>query len=114
MSCDYDFEYPEFYNSKIVTARKIHFCTECGYKIKEGQKYENASGKWDGRISTFKTCNFCLDSREKAMNITGCHQVMHGALWENINDAVNEITFKAGDKFSLMRLVIEKRNRKER
>ena len=39
---------PEFWNKKIVTARKKHVCFECLKNILPGEKYEYGFGVWDG------------------------------------------------------------------
>jgi hypothetical protein len=53
----------EFYNTKVVTARKIHVCDECDGKIQPGQKYEQASGVYEGIWWHSKTCTPCLGVR---------------------------------------------------
>lgn len=64
MSYDYcDYEQPEFYRQKIVTARKLHRCDECGCDIRRGEQYEAFAGKWDGIVSTYSTCERCLSFR---------------------------------------------------
>lgn len=62
--CYYDVELPEFYHEEWITARKEHSCCECGTKIQKGVVYQRITGKWDGRIDTFKTCEKCADLRD--------------------------------------------------
>lgn len=45
------------------TARRQHTCVECRTTIQPGDVYEYASGVWEGRPESFKTCMPCLDSR---------------------------------------------------
>ena len=52
---------PDFYDASIVKARKPHRCCECLREIELGERYERASGKWDGDFETFATCGTCLD-----------------------------------------------------
>jgi hypothetical protein len=60
--CDYDYaEYPTFYEEKMVTARRDHRCCECLGAIAKGERYERKSGKWEGQVQTYKTCQRCLD-----------------------------------------------------
>jgi len=65
-SCIYVGEYdgPEFYDRKIVKARKVHKCCECGREIVFAEEYENICGKWDGVFSLYKTCLDCVAIRE--------------------------------------------------
>ncbi|UCE99958.1 MAG: hypothetical protein JSV82_02515 [Planctomycetota bacterium] len=68
-SCDVGFDdygdYPEFYNESTPIARKEHKCFECGRMITKGEKYHCASGKWNIKIETYKTCGDCLSIREQ-------------------------------------------------
>lgn len=60
MSCG---DYPEFYREEKPTARKTYKCCECGEEIKAGEKYHKAVGKWDGSLSTYRTCWACYNIR---------------------------------------------------
>jgi hypothetical protein len=60
---DLDIE-PLFHVVSVRKARKPHRCCECKCEIKPGDKYERATGKWDGRIDTFKTCIPCQRIRD--------------------------------------------------
>ena len=57
--CSIEGEPPEFFNRKTVTAKKPHKCDECARDILPGEEYTSAIGKWDGTVSTFKTCRHC-------------------------------------------------------
>ena len=111
MDCACDYDVPEFYTRHNVKAKKEHKCEECGCIIKPDNQYERATGMWEGRIVTFKTCKQCLGARNEAMSITGCGCYMHGRVWEDINDALNELTFEPGQRFYLLRLVVQKYRR---
>jgi hypothetical protein len=54
-----DLEIPEFFNEEVVQARKEHKCYECRRTIEKGWYYHRSTGKWDGQVSTYKTCNRC-------------------------------------------------------
>jgi hypothetical protein len=56
-----DYDPPEFLRERRVKANKPHECCECLQTIEKGETYQNASGKWDGRLETFRTCLGCLD-----------------------------------------------------
>ena len=53
-----------FYSNNCFTARKIHTCCECSGEIKKGQYYEKDFIVHDGSVSSFKTCQYCLNTRE--------------------------------------------------
>ena len=54
-----DYDPPGFWCETTRTARKPHKCCVCWRKIQPGEKYEHVAGKWEGKISTFKTCADC-------------------------------------------------------
>ena len=89
MSCYCDAEAPEFYNSRDVTARKNHGCSECGSDIQAGEIYENVFGKWGGQTTTYKTCPDCLDLRF-ALETTPCYCLVHGSLLEDFSETLGE------------------------
>ena len=51
---------PSAFRSTVRTARKTHRCVECRREITQGDRYEFASGVWDGSPSSFKTCLRCV------------------------------------------------------
>lgn len=59
-------ECPSMYSEIIRVARKPHRCCECQRQIFAGEKYQAASGMWDGSFSTFRTCIECADTRVDA------------------------------------------------
>jgi hypothetical protein len=85
-SCDYD--PPEFYNLTVRVSRKPRVCYECGSRIKPGDRYERASGKWDGKIITFETCEPCLNLRQWVKNNVPCLCILHGNQSEENRNAV--------------------------
>ena len=80
--CIYTEICPEFYDAKEVVARKDHKCDECGETINKGQKYERVSGKWDGEVSTYKTCLPCLRIRKDLFTCGFHHGGLAEELWE--------------------------------
>lgn len=82
-ACFYDGEYaPEFFNERIVTARKAHRCGECGEEIKPGQRYEYVRGCWEGDFSTHKTCLPCRNVRDSLMKCG----FIYGRVWEDVRE----------------------------
>ena len=65
-ACDYD--QPDFYNRHIRKARKQHKCDECAGSILPGNQYEHVRALWEGYISTFKTCEGCVNIRTWVKN----------------------------------------------
>ena len=87
-SCDYD--PPEFAETSWPKARKEHVCCECGYIIPKGEKYERYSGKWDGRMGVYTTCERCADLRGSLVEYTcGCWTFteLFEAYWEHLRDS---------------------------
>ncbi len=84
-------DWPEFYNKRLVVARKQHKCCECGEDILPGQQYEVVVGKWDGEFSTYKTCSVCLELRTHFF----CTWVF-GTLYEELIEELEEGGFSLG------------------
>lgn len=91
--CDYDA--PEFYERKIVKARKRHKCEECAGWISPGEQYEYAAGKWEGDFYTFKTCERCVDLYTWTKNNVPCVCPVHGNMDEAMQDAIDEACRRA-------------------
>lgn len=72
----------EFFDSAMVTARKSHKCMECGDTIANGDRYERVSGKWDGDVSTYKTCAACAEIR----GVFFCNGWTYGTLWNDFDE----------------------------
>jgi len=59
-NCSVDYgDFPEFFREEFPTAKKQYKCCECNEIIKPGQKYHKAVGKWDGVLTTYRTCWSC-------------------------------------------------------
>ena len=81
---------PEFYTERDITARKEHTCYECGRIINKGERYERVSGKWYGRMDTFKTCIDCQSVRRELF----CDGWAYGGIWE---DVCQHISYCSGE-----------------
>jgi hypothetical protein len=94
-----DFDYGdgepvEFSNSEVVTARKPHRCDECRATIHPGQKYERYTSKYDGDISTTKSCSKCIKLREliyKRADHSEESAPFVGCLYQTIEDHVANV-----------------------
>lgn len=94
-NCD-DYDPPEFFNCDTVTARKPHRCCECGCQIARGEKYERATGKWEGNLETFKTCSACCELRYAITD--GCW--VYGHLVDDVSEIRGDLPRAAGvDEF---------------
>lgn len=58
-----DTDLPTIHTASTPTARKPHTCVECRGTIFTGEKYHLFTGLWDGKWSSFKTCQDCEDLR---------------------------------------------------
>lgn len=94
--CDYD--PPSVYRPKIVRARKLHRCYECGGIITPGERYEALFAIWDGSASSVHTCERCVDLRTWVKNNTPCFCWMHGDMDEQMRDAVQGARERAPDE----------------
>lgn len=88
--CD-DNVVPAFYDKTTPRARKAHRCDECGAAIQLGEKYESVKGKWDGDFLFFKTCSRCTALREHVAAHVPCACLSHGALLDDVRDAVQNL-----------------------
>lgn len=80
----------DYYNSKIIKARKNHQCCECHKVIKPGEQYEIISGCWDGSFEHYKTCTDCLSLRKQFFPHGWYFNQMWDDFFENIGCSANE------------------------
>jgi hypothetical protein len=73
---------PSCFSSEVRTARKEHVCGECRCVIAPGTKYEYASGVWDGRPDSFKTCSMCAEIRDHF----ACEGWIYEQLWGDLQE----------------------------
>lgn len=74
----------EFYRAKMVKARKAHRCEECGRVISLGEIHHSASGKFDGKVETYRTCAHCRVAGEWLERECGGHLI--GGISEDIHE----------------------------
>lgn len=99
---------PEFYCLATPKARKVHECYECGMAIQPGERYENLRAKWDGSVSTIKTCPDCASIRD-ALKEMPCFCWLHGSLLDDVTNQFEEAHFTPGLRFNLLRIVADHR-----
>lgn len=102
-------ETPAFYGKSTPKARASHKCTECGRLIAPGESYERVTGKWDGRLDTFKTCCRCVALRTHIQAHVPCFCWEHGNLLENFRDEVENLpaaAYGSGLLFEIGRLAV--------
>lgn len=98
---DYNDDPATVYSSKECRSRKDRKCDECSRKIAIGERYQNTFMVYDGRGSTWITCEHCVvGMRWLADN---CGGFLHGAVWEDVHEHVREYPTLAP---YLMRLVV--------
>ena len=73
---------PSCSSRDLRKARKPHVCCECRKPIARGERYEYASGVWDGRPDSFKTCLLCAEIRDHF----ACNGWIYGELWSDLRD----------------------------
>jgi hypothetical protein len=86
-----DYEPWDFYEEKIVKARKEHKCCECYRPIPVGTQYERITGKCCGDIDKYKTCLECMNIRKGL----SCGPVGLTMLWDEIGEVFSEIVSTA-------------------
>ena len=96
--CSCDYEPWTFYHAKRVKARKPHVCDECQREIASGERYETASGLWDGNLDTFRTCRRCFDVREFMRASVPCFCWAHGMVLDDALECAREAVRRAGDE----------------
>jgi len=87
-------EYYSFQDVKMVKARKIHICTECGEEIKKGDEYEYFKGVLNGDWDRYKTCKNCLSLRNMFFKngYTFC------CLWDDFSVNLEEENYEIPEK----------------
>lgn len=74
---------PDFFDERIVRARKSHKCCECSDEIPVGVEYERVSGKWDGDVCSYRTCLACRDIRRNLC----CDGWTYTMLWDDAENS---------------------------
>lgn len=113
MYCPSDAESPEFYYVTRPVARnfrkprKPYKCEECFRRIKPGEQYERVSAKWDGSVSTIKTCDHCMRMRDLMADNIPCFCWTHGHTREDIQAFLDEGI--PGLRFAVLRIEADRR-----
>lgn len=92
-----DYDGPEFWDCKTVTARKDYTCRECKRPIPKGTNHERVVGKWEGDFSTIRTCLDCADIRD---GLTCGNGFLYGALWSDIREVSDQLTTACFNKIT--------------
>lgn len=109
MDCYCDYDMPSFYNRDVRRARKVHKCYECSGHILPNEKYEYVAGKWDDYISSFRTCQRCIDLRTWVKNNLPCFCWSHGNMLEDAREAADAASWRAGDEAKGIRFGVARR-----
>lgn len=56
-----DGEAAEFFHEEERVAKRVHMCCECEDQIPVGETHQVVQMKYDGRWSTYRTCNACVE-----------------------------------------------------
>lgn len=92
-SCDFT-DPPSCLTTETRRAKKEHTCCECWRLISPGDRYEHASGVWDGRPDSFKTCARCVGLRAAHLDAEqasdGDCRPVFGALLRQIGECCRE------------------------
>jgi hypothetical protein len=92
-----DYDSSGFQCSQTRRARKEHVCVECRETIAKGQTYEVFSQKFEGDISSVKTCAVCCEIRAALY----CDGFYFGQMWEDIrNQLFPRFTLACVEKLS--------------
>jgi len=59
----------DFYNEKIIKARKKHKCYHCRNIIEIGEEYIKIASVYQGDFSTYKSHKLCQDLLEKVLDL---------------------------------------------
>ncbi len=72
----------EFFHVEVRRARKPHKCSECSKEILSGERYEHATGKFEGDMWVADTCLICAEIAE-AFYCNG--RIFGGELWDQMD-----------------------------
>lgn len=107
--CEYDA--PDFYASRLVTASKQHKCSECSRAIQPGERYEYVVGKWGRTFDRFKTCARCLAVKEFVAASVPCFCWAHGNILDDCHQTAEDYAHEApGLLFGYWRRYVKVKN----
>ncbi len=84
ISCECDYDQPEFYRHEDRRACKTYQCDECPKIINPGDDYRYVVGKWDGDVDQFRMCEACGDLWDSMAALGFCLE--HGILRQDHRD----------------------------
>ena len=82
-TCDSGYDIADIFNTTMRTARKEHWCCECGCTIERGQQYEYITALSVGHWSSHKTCLVCA----KIASVMQLCGRVPGVLWDHVHEA---------------------------
>jgi hypothetical protein len=90
----------DYSSSSQVRARKSHKCIECSSTIRVGETHTRTFQKWDGDVSSHRTCVGC-DAwasyfAAEQQRECGCSGWELGRMWEAIADFIRESELARG------------------
>lgn len=98
MNCFCDYEQPDVYISKIVKAKKSHYCCECNVEILSKQKYEYVKILFEGKWRHFHTCLNCIELKNFTINNIPRSCISHGNLIEDCKDSIEDAITRAPEE----------------
>ena len=87
-------------DGKYVTAKKQHKCAECHRFIEQGERYHVETYKFDGAVTTHKTCAHCMVARDWLQDECG------GSLYGAIEEDIREHCFSRVYRMDLYRVAV--------
>jgi len=72
----------------IRCARKRHRCYECSRTIEPGERYEDARGVGDGRVTVMRSCAHCIAARSWLDAV--CRGYLWGGVWDDLQQHWDE------------------------
>ena len=83
----YESDQPDFFTTAKSKARKVHKCHECSREIQPGETYCRDSGKWFGKMLSFKICTACSE----VMNVFFCDGYVYGQIHIDLYNHIQEM-----------------------
>ena len=89
---DYSDDLAEFYWLSNPKARKVHKCYDCKREIQPGQIYYRDTGKWDGKLKTYKMCIVCREIIDEFFCDGFAYGQINSDLYEHIQEMDGKIS----------------------
>lgn len=116
-ACYCDYEPAEWSRISTPKARKQYRCYECGAFIAPSDRHEYVAGKWEGEVSSYRTCSDCVSLRQYIQAHIPCFCWAYGNLFSDALDALREYVHEVpGMAMESGRLIValQRRNREAR